>query len=105
MITWVALVFFFGMVPSEWLNYAQTDLDWSSQRVALVVPPVLVLGNTVELSWAVVKDSISMGYHIVMLGVAAVLALQIQKIKQGRPAGAAPEEKKSPYGRPLVKGG
>jgi hypothetical protein len=105
MISWVALVFFFGMVPSEWLNYAQTDLDWSSQRVALVVPPVLVLGNTVELSWAVVKDSISMGYHIVMLGVAAVLALQIQKIKQGRPASAAPAEKKSPYGRPLVKGG
>jgi hypothetical protein len=104
LIAWLALVFFFGMVPSEWLNYAQTDLDWSSQRVALAIPPFLVLGNTVELSWAVVKDSISMGYHIVMLGVAAVLALQIQKIKEGRPASAAPVEKTSPYGRPLVKG-
>jgi hypothetical protein len=103
-IAWIALVFFFGMVPSEWLNYAQTDLDWSSQRVAVSIPPFLVLGNTVELSWAMIKDSISMGYHIVMLGVAAVLALQIQKIKEGRPATAAPVEKKSPYGRPLVKG-
>jgi hypothetical protein len=104
LITWIALVFFFGMVPSEWLNYAQTDLDWSSQRVAVAIPPPLVLGNTVELSWAMVKDSISMGYHIVMLVVSAVLALQIQKIKDGRPASAAPVEKTSPYGRPLVKG-
>jgi hypothetical protein len=105
MIAWVTLVFFFGMVPSEWLNYAQTDLDWSGQRVALTIPPILVLGNTVELSYSVIKDSISMGYHLVMLGVAAVLTLQLQKIKEGRPASAAPAEKKSPYGRPLVKGG
>ena len=104
LITWLALVFFFGMVPSEWLNYAQTDLDWSSQRVAVSIPPFLVLGNTVDISWAVIKDSISMGYHLVMLGAAAGLAIQIQKIKEGRPAGAAPVEKKSPYGRPLVKG-
>lgn len=105
LITWLALVFFFGMVPSEWLNYAQTDLDWSPQRVAVTIPPFLVLGNDVAISWAAVKDSISMGYHIVMLGAAAVLAIQIQKIKEGRPASAAaPPEKKSPYGRPLVKG-
>lgn len=104
MIAWVALVFYFGMVPSEWLNYAQTDLDWSPQRVAVTIPPVLVLGNTVELSWAMIKDSISMGYHIAGLAVAGVLALQIQKIKDGRPASAAPVEKRSPYGRPLVRG-
>jgi hypothetical protein len=103
-IAWIALVFFFGMVPSEWLNYSQTDLNWSSQRDALTIPPVLVLGNEVVISWAVVKDSISMGYHLVMLGVAAVFALQVQKIKEGRPAGKAPEDKKSPYGRPLVRG-
>ena len=104
LIAWLALVFYFGMVPSEWLSYAQTDLDWSSQRIAFAIPPVLVLGNTIEISWGVIKDAISGGYHIVGLGVAAVLALQIQKMKEGRPAGAAPAEKKSPYGRPLVKG-
>jgi hypothetical protein len=104
MITWVALVFFFGMVPSEWLNFAQTDLEWSSQRVALVIPPILVLGNEVELSYAAVKYAISGGYHIVMLGAAAVLALQIQKMKAGRPARAQQKNLVSPYGRPLVKG-
>lgn len=104
-IAWIALVFYFGMVPSEWLTYAQTDLDWSSQRVAFTVPPFLVLGNEVDISWAAIKDAISGGYHIVMLGVAAVLAIEIQKMKEGRPAAAQPVEKRSPYGRPLVKGG
>ena len=103
-IAWIALVFYFGMVPSEWLNFAQTDLDWSSQRVALRIPPFLVLGNVVEISWAVLKDLIQVGYSTTMLVGAAVLALQIQKIKDGRPASATPVEKKSPYGRPLVRG-
>jgi hypothetical protein len=104
-LSWLELVIIFGMVPSEWLSYAQTDLDWSSQKIALVVPPILVLGNSVEISYAVLKDSISMGYHLVMLGVAAVFALEVQKITKGRPDSAAKPEKKSPYGRPLVKGG
>ncbi len=103
-VTWLELVIIFGMVPSEWLSYAQTDLDWSSQRIALTIPPILVLGNTVEISYAVIKDSISMGYHLVMLGAAAVFTLELQKMKQGRPASAAQPEKKSPYGRPLVRG-
>ena len=103
-IGFTALVFYFGMVPSEWLNFAQTDLDWSNQRTALAIPPFLVLGNTVEISWAMIKDSIQMGYSLGLLGFAGVLAIQIQKMKEGRPASAAPVEKKSPYGRPLVKG-
>jgi len=104
-VTWLELVIIFGMVPSEWLNFAQTDLDWSSQKVALVVPQILVLGNTVEISYAVLKDSISMGYHLVMLAAAALFTLELQKIKKGRPVSAEKPEKKSPYGRPLVKGG
>ena len=84
----IELVIIFGMVPSEWLNFAQTDLDWSSQRVAVTIPSLLVLGNDVQLSWAAIKDSISMGYHLVMLAAAAVFALQLQKMKKGPPASA-----------------
>ena len=103
MIAWFALVFFFGIVPSEWLNFAQTDLEWGNDP-AFAIPPFLVLGNDVSLSWSAIKDSISMGYHVVMLGVGGVLALEIQKMKDGRPAHKQPEALKSPYGRPLVKG-
>ena len=103
-IAWFALVFYFGMVPSEWLNFAQTDLEWSSQRIALQIPAFLVLGNTVEINYAVIRDSIQMGYSLGLLGFAGVLAIQIQKMRDGRPASAQPVEKKSPYGRPLVRG-
>ncbi len=103
-IAWVALVFYFGMVPSEWLNFAQTDLEWSSQRVAFEIPPFLVLGNTVEINYALIRDSIQMGYSLGLLGFAGVLAIQIQRMRDGRPASAQPVEKKSPYGRPLVRG-
>jgi hypothetical protein len=101
---WFTLVFFFGMVPSEWLSFAQTDLEWGNE-VALVIPPILVLGNTVEISYAILKEAIQMGYSLGMLGVGIVLAIQLQNMKKGRPASAAAVEPKSPYGRPLVKGG
>jgi hypothetical protein len=103
-VTWIELVLIFGMVPSEWLNFAQTDLDWSSQRVAVTIPPILVLGNEVNLSWAAIKDSISMGYHIVMLVAAAVFTIQLQRMRQGAPPSAEKPEVRSPYGRPLVRG-
>lgn len=104
LLTWVELVMIFGMVPSEWLTFAQTDLDWSSQRDAIIIPPWLVLGNDVAISYAALKDMISMGYHMVMLGAGAVFGIEIQKMYKGRPAKAEKPEPKSPYGRPLVKG-
>ncbi len=99
-ITWVELVILFGMVPSEWLNFSQTDLDMSPAKIALTIPSWLVLGNDVALSQAMLKDSISMGYHMALLGLGAVVAYKIQDI--GKPAPAAPDPV-SPYGRPLVK--
>lgn len=103
-VTWIELVIIFGMVPSEWLTFAQTDLDWSGQREWIVIPPWLVLGNDVAVSYAALKDAISMGYHIVMLSAGAVLGIELQKMYKGRPAKAEKPEPKSPYGRPLVKG-
>ncbi|MGH8873141.1 MAG: hypothetical protein ACRDWS_14355 [Acidimicrobiia bacterium] len=103
-VTWIELVLIFGMVPSEWLSFAQTDLNWSSQRVALTIPPFLILGNDVTISYGAIKDSISMGYHIVMLGAAAVFVLQLQRMRHGPPPSAEKPESRSPYGRPLVGG-
>jgi hypothetical protein len=104
MIAWMAMVFYFGIVPSEWLNFAQTDLEWGID-VALVIPPALVLGNTVEISYAAIKDIIQATYSMGMLAFGVILALQIQAMKKGRPASVAKAQPKSPYGRPLVKGG
>ncbi|HKX75519.1 MAG TPA: hypothetical protein VJR05_09020 [Acidimicrobiia bacterium] len=101
-LAWIELVLIFGIVPSEWLNLAQTDLDWSPQKIALQIPPFLVLGNDVALSFAALKDSISMGYHVVMIVAGAIFALQVQQLSKPRPRAEKPTPV-SPYGRPLIR--
>ncbi len=103
LLTWLEMVVIFGIVPSEWLNFSQTDLEWSFQDVLFQVPSALVLGNEIEVTTGALKDAISGGYNVAMLAAAGVLAYQIQRIKEGRPASAAPEQPVSPYGRPLVE--
>lgn len=103
-LVWMEFVLLFGIAPSEWLNLSQTDLDWSSQRIAFTLPSWLVLGNQVDVSWGVIKDSISMGYNLAVLGGAAVFAYRLQDVGKGRPAKAEKPKKVSPYGRPLVRG-
>lgn len=103
-ITWIEMVMVFGIVPSEWLNFSQTDLDWSFQRVWFEIPPFLLLGNEVAFSYGALKDAISGTYNLVMLVAGGVFAWQVQSIGKPRPASAATETPVSPYGRPLVKG-
>jgi len=103
-LAWFELVIVFGIVPSEWLNLSQTDLDWSNSRVLVTIPAWLVLGNQVDISLAALKDAISGTYNIVMLVAFGIFVLKLQQIGKARPA-AAPKVKLSPYGRPLVKGG
>jgi hypothetical protein len=102
-ITWIEMVVIFGIVPSEWLNFSQTDLDWSFQRAWFVIPPFLVLGNEVTFSYGALKDAVSGTYNLIMLVAGGVFAWQVQSIGKPRPAAAAKEAPVSPYGRPLVK--
>lgn len=102
-LVWIELVMVFGIVPSEWLNLSQTDLDWSGQRIAFDIPPILMLGNEVSISWAAIKDAISGGYNVGVLAAAGLFAYLLQQIyKPPRKRTAA--AKLSPYGRPMVKG-
>lgn len=107
-LTWIEMVIIFGMVPSEWLNFSQTDLNWSNQRFVPgldPIPPLLVLGNDISISWAVIKDAISGTYNLVVLVAAGLFAYMIQDVYSGRPESASEtEETTSPYGRTLVKG-
>lgn len=102
-ITWIELVLIFGIVPSEWLSLSQTDLDWSPQRIFVTIPSWVVLGNEVAISYAALKDIISGGYHVAVLGGAIVFAYKIQDFGKPRKARDKPQGV-SPYGRPLVSG-
>ncbi|CAN5846195.1 hypothetical protein BH18ACT6_BH18ACT6_21710 [soil metagenome] len=103
LLAWIELVLIFGIVPSEWLSLSQTDLDWSPQKIFVTIPSWLVLGNDVAISFAALKDIISGGYHVTILGAAIVFAYQIQSFGKPRKAEAKPAQI-SPYGRPLVRG-
>jgi hypothetical protein len=103
-LAWIELVIIYGIVPSEWLNLSQTDLDWSPQKIALTIPPWLMLGNEVSLSFAALKDVISGAYHGVMLGAAALFAVRVQQLNRPRKVVDKPVPV-SPYGRPLIRGG
>ncbi|MCE2525949.1 MAG: hypothetical protein J4G00_00205 [Actinomycetia bacterium] len=102
-LVWMEFVLVFGIVPSEWLNLSQTDLDWSNQRVAFDIPPILMLGNEVSISWAAIKDAISGGYNLAALAGAGMAAYLLQQVYKP-PKKKAAASKLSPYGRPLVKG-
>ncbi|MGH8928054.1 MAG: hypothetical protein ACRDWH_06865 [Acidimicrobiia bacterium] len=102
-LVWIEFVLIFGIVPSEWLNLSQTDLDWSPQKVFVTIPAWLMLGNEVSISYAALKDIISGGYHVAVLGGAAVFAYRIQGINKPKAPVAKPTPV-SPYGRPLIRG-
>jgi len=103
-LVWIEFVLIFGMVPSEWLNLSQTDLDWSPQKIFVTFPAWLMLGNEVSISYAAVKDIVSIGYHNVVLVGAIIFAYRIQGI--GKPRKIAEKlAPVSPYGRPLITGG
>ena len=107
-LAWIEMVIIFGIVPSEWLNFSQTDLDWSSQRFVPGLDPIpsfLVLGNDISISWAVIKDAVSGTYNLIALAAGGLFAYKIQDIYSGRPASADQKAAAtSPYGRTLVKG-
>jgi len=103
-LTWTEFVILWGIVPSEWLNFSQTDLDWSPTKQAFALPTWLMLGNEVSVSLSVLKDAISGGYYMVTIGLAIVFGYKIQGIHTDRPKEPTAEELVSPYGRPLVRG-
>jgi len=100
-LAWIQLVLYFGIVPSEWLNLTQGPLEFTDQRIAFTIPSWLVLGNQVDVSLAAIKDAVSGTYNLVVLGAAIVFAYKIQDWGKTKPKA---KEKKSVYGRPLVKG-
>lgn len=102
-LTWLEFVIIFGIVPSQWLSLSQGPLEMTRQRIAFTIPPWLVLGNDVSISWAAVKDAVSGLYNTAVLGAAIVFAYKIQdwgRTKRRVEADAGT----SLYGRPLRRG-
>lgn len=90
----------FGVVPHQWLSYAEGALAMRSD--AILAGP----GSTgwlqdlpVVISKATLSDFIAVNIY----GVAFVLSIALWAVWQGRGAKQTEEVEKSTYGRPLVK--
>ncbi len=108
--TYVFLVLFwaYGVVPHQWLTWADSELNWRPDRF-IVGPSLPWTGDQGIVEWAlpftmtylVIRDLIAVGIY----GVA--LAGNIVMWNQWQNRGVEKEEAKptSEYGRPLVREG
>jgi len=89
----------FGIIPNQFLTIAQSTWEWTPTKTFLTIPPILVLGNHVSISYAALKDMISGGYAVVVL-----LAVAITMVRWQERAKESSKPKPTPvsgYGRPL----
>ena len=83
----------YGVVPNQWLLWADNELKWRADRVLLDTYPITV-------SYLVLRDLIAVAIYAVFLGgQIALWAVWQGRGKQKRAA----ELPTSTFGRPLVK--
>ena len=89
----------FAIIPNEFLTITQATLEWTSQKIFVTIPGVLVLNNEVAISYAALKDMLAAGYVTTLLiGIPVVMYKWQEYTKKPPAAKPAPV---SDYGRPL----
>jgi len=87
----------YGIVPNQWLKWADNELLWRSDKI---LAKVAFFGRgQITISYQAVRDILVSGIYVVMLGVHVALWSYWQK--RGRTG--AEIVPTSAYGRPLVK--
>ena len=91
----------YGVVPHQWLTWADNELNWRPDR--LLLGPGEALGTLpFDLTYAVLRDvvvSIIYGGFL----VAQVVVWKLWQTRGTTKPGRRPELERSPFGRPLVK--
>lgn len=90
----------FGVVPHQWLTYAEGGLAMRSD--AILAGPGST-GWLQDLPVVISKQVLSDFVAVNIYGVAFVLTIALWAVWQGRGAKQTDEVEKSTYGRPLVK--
>ena len=98
-----ALMFvLFAIIPNQMLTIFQSTLEWTPQKIFITIPPWLVLGNELSISYAALKDMIVAGYVTTLLIVLPVVMYQWQE--RAKKADEPKPEPVSNYGRPMRVG-
>lgn len=94
------MVWWFGVVPDRWLNYAQGTLAMRSDAILAGPGSTGWLTNfPVVISKGAVADNVTILIYV----VGVVVSVWMWAVWQGRGEKASEEIEKSNYGRPLVK--
>ena len=94
----------FGIVPHQWIDHADKNLEWSRDKLLFgpggILRPQSADGwNPITLQYEAVRDIIVILIHVVFIGLFVYLAIWWQKRGDVKPK----ELPTSTYGRPLVK--
>jgi len=124
MVVFLAIFLIYGVVPHQWLAYADNELGWRSDKNGIPVGPIgAIFGNSENTFFSnegnvlfpegiplmsghfvinaqAIRDIIAAGIYIVALGVQIALWAMWQNRGKAKPK----EIETSAFGRPLVKG-
>lgn len=92
----------FAIIPNQWVALTQASLEWTPQKILVTIPPALVLGNDISISYATFSQMIVGGYPVMMLGLIATVMVVWQNRKK-----AVSKPKPTPvssFGRPMREG-
>lgn len=89
----------FAIIPNQMLTLFQATLEWTPQKIFVTIPPWLVLGQDISISYAALKDMLVAGFATTMLFVVPIVMYQIQE--RAKRADTPKPQPISDYGRPL----
>lgn len=96
------VLFVFAIIPNQFVTLTQASLEWTPQKTLVTIPPALVLGNDMSISYSTFQQMIVGGYPVVMLALIAGTMVVWQKRSRG-----VPKQKPTPisaFGRPMRDG-
>ncbi len=93
------MIIIFGVVPNQMLTLAQGPLELTSAKILLTIPPALVLGNEVSITYETIKDMAIGGYAFTNLIIVAIVMVVWQDYHRKK---LEPKPTRiSDYGRPI----
>ena len=99
--TFVYFVLFlaYGVVPHQWLAWADNELQWRADRLVLGPGNIVETALPFTVTYQTIRDILAAGIYIVFFGLHIGVWILWQKRGQQKPK----ELPTSPFGRPLVR--
>ena len=104
--SFAAMLLVYGVVPDEWLKYADAELGWSQSKIFKEIGPITINKRAV-------KDTVAVLIYLVFFAAQIAIAVLWQKrpaagevaVATEAPAESARPAGRSKFGRPLSRKG